>query len=501
MLFVRSTSIGRPLVGDATGLGKRNNPRPWKAREVRQVLVQVAFFATTAVSSFGGGGAVVNVAFTPLAMLVGLYLFRTSSPQYLSFCMWLWMLTPFVRRVVDFHTAFHSQSLVMLAPFLVSCICCGTAIRIFPQLLNRIYLPYFIMLTVITMGFLLGIVQAGVFSALYAMLNWIVPLLMAIHILAHPELAEANANCLFRTLIHGVLVMGAYGVYQFYYLPIWDAYWAINADMASLGRIEALNIRIFSTMNSPGILAQMLMAGLVSLLIARSSVKLLAAPFGLASFMLSMVRSAWGGWIIAVIFVLAKSSFKAKIRYLALTCMIAAIAVPLLSTGPIADNFQSRFATLANLEDDGSLNARLSFYEDTVASVFTTITGAGLGVTGLASRLSNNSDHETFDNGVLDVVFTFGLLGVPVLVSLLVIVVRVIRSSRCSAYANGSAAIAIAMMTQLIFANVLYGVSGVILHVFAALAIAHRVRAEQAHRKPSKSVIPGWRLADVGRRY
>ena len=60
----------------------------------------------------------------------------------------------------------------------------------------------------------------------------------------------AIRRILTRTFVTGGLVMGLYGLIQFFYLPEWDVYWLENAGMDSQGLPFPGLIRVFSTMNS-----------------------------------------------------------------------------------------------------------------------------------------------------------------------------------------------------------------------------------------------------------
>ncbi|MBS7538482.1 O-antigen ligase family protein [Ancylobacter lacus] len=451
------------------------------------MLAQLGFAAFVLVSCFGGMSAVINLAFSPIALVLGLYLFFTCQPQYLAFSMWLWMLTPFVRRVVDLHTGYHEQSLVMLAPFLVASISLITVVRNLPRFGTRLLFPYLLLMVVILVGVLLGALQGAVAAAIYAALTWCAPIFLAINILCRPEHAQANAERLFKTLAYGLVILGGYGLYQFFSPPAWDTFWVENANMGSIGSAESTSLRIFATMNSPGIYAQMLMASLAALMVVKTPVKPLAAALGIVSFMLSLVRSAWGGFVIAMLFVLARAPAKQKVRYLVVAAILGVLAVPLLTVGPIADKVQSRIESLSNTEEDHSFQQRSALYQEMFAAVLTTVIGSGLGRTGVAAaRLGGQTDMASLDSGILDVFFTFGIFAIPLFASIFMIVRQAVGAARCGPYANASAGIAIAIIVQLVFANVLYGPSGVIFHVFSALAVAQQVAVERSRSRATR---------------
>ncbi|QRG05896.1 O-antigen ligase family protein [Xanthobacter dioxanivorans] len=457
---------------------------PQRQGEMRLIIVQVGFAAAVIATSFGGMARLTDLAFTPLAVLIGLYLFFSSSPQYMAFCMWLWMLTPFVRRVVDFGIGFQPQSFVMLAPFAVSLICIITVFRT----MQRIPVPYWLILIAVILGFLFGLVQTELNAVILGALDWIAPLFLAVHILAYPDLVKSHADRIFGAMTYGTLLMGAYGALQFFYLPSWDAFWGVNAAMASLGPVEAGSIRVFSTMNSPGVLALYLMSGLTISLMYKSKVKFMSTIFGLLSFMLTMVRSAWGGFFISASFVFVRAPLKDKLKYIVVFSFAIVASIFIFSSGELYDKFDSRFNTIFNLENDTSYRARSNFYSDMSDVVAGMVAGEGLGRTGRASKLGGQTDFTSFDSGVLEIMFTFGFFGVLVFIASAMILIRTVRASAYGSYASGAAAIAIATISQLIFLNVLSGPSGVIFHVFSALAMAH---AASSTSHSTETIVPG----------
>src|SRR3712207_6929840 len=53
-----------------------------------------------------------------------------------------------------------------------------------------------------------------------------------------------------RAFVWGVLVMGVYGLIQFFFLPPWDRYWMENSPITSFGLPEPLGDRKSTRLNS-----------------------------------------------------------------------------------------------------------------------------------------------------------------------------------------------------------------------------------------------------------
>jgi len=67
-----------------------------------------------------GKGALLRIGIPAAATCVALSLYFRKPPVYLEFALWTWLLTPFIRRVVDWRVGFADPNLTLLTPFLVS---------------------------------------------------------------------------------------------------------------------------------------------------------------------------------------------------------------------------------------------------------------------------------------------------------------------------------------------------------------------------------------------
>ena len=66
-----------------------------------------------------------NFLFPFLGIVVGGLLYATRPAVYIGFTFWIWFLTPFIRRVVDYQVGeFTTVSFIMLTPYLVSGFAC-----------------------------------------------------------------------------------------------------------------------------------------------------------------------------------------------------------------------------------------------------------------------------------------------------------------------------------------------------------------------------------------
>jgi hypothetical protein len=110
---------------------------------------------------------------------------------------------------------------------------------------------------------------------------------------------EMLGQVLTNTFLWGVLLMSAYGMYQFLVAPPWDSYWLteISTGMAatspSFGQPKPYGIRVWSTMNAPGPLSVMLSASLIWLATRDRIGSIIIALGGYGVLLLTMGRGAW----------------------------------------------------------------------------------------------------------------------------------------------------------------------------------------------------------------
>src|SRR5947209_1045628 len=75
------------------------------------------FTLGSVLASYIGLARVAYLAFAPLAILVGLFMLRARRPfAFITFTTWLWLLTPFCRRVIEWKAGYHASSLVLIPP-------------------------------------------------------------------------------------------------------------------------------------------------------------------------------------------------------------------------------------------------------------------------------------------------------------------------------------------------------------------------------------------------
>ena len=117
--------------------------------------------------------------------------------------------------------------------------------------------------------------------------------------------------------VTGRSMFGGYGIYQFFFLAPWDAFWMRVVQMDSIGRPAPFEVRIFGTLNSPGPYADMLAASLLVALGASGRLPWLAGMPAVVALLLSLVRAAWVGYAAGLFLLLARMDMSKRAKLIA----------------------------------------------------------------------------------------------------------------------------------------------------------------------------------------
>ncbi|TNE63195.1 MAG: hypothetical protein EP336_18025 [Rhodobacteraceae bacterium] len=434
-------------------------------------LLILMVFALTAARA----GGLLGPLYFIVSLGIGVWtLLKSPTRHYISFTMLLWMFSPFVRRLVDWQSGRHDYSLALLAPLAVTLLAVFALPRRMSRPVARLAAPFFLSLLVVFWGLLLGLANGRAIGAVYAAVTWGAPIGFGLFIVTRPREVQGEIReVLGKTMIAGGAIMALYGIYQFVVAPAWDVAWMQDAEMNSIGAALPFSIRVFSTSNSPGTFAVVLSAAIL-VSFTRLSPRVIAADAVMVlALALSLVRSSWGATALGILLLMVFGTARVKFRVVLIVGLVTLAAVPLLMRSEFFDAISSRFETLMSIEDDRSLQARRDFSNTILDNVGVLIVGQGLGSTGLASNLTGGTDVlKVFDNGWLDLVFTFGAVSALLISTLLFWLYRLTRIVRTNPSGAPFAVIPIILIAELIFANILTGTTGMFLFPFLGAALA-----------------------------
>ncbi|NJN88068.1 MAG: O-antigen ligase domain-containing protein [Leptolyngbyaceae cyanobacterium SL_7_1] len=439
-------------------------------------VVILGFTLLMGLLMLGGAGSIVRLLFPAVATVAAFYLYLRFPILYLGFTWWIWFLTPWVRRYVDYRLGvYDDQPLILLTPFLVTFICAFTFLRYFPRVYRSDGLPFVLVIMAVTYSFLVGMVLNAPITAVRAFLDWMTPVLFGFHLYANWRDYPDYRQNTYRVFLWGVLLMGSYGIYQYMIAPEWDNFWIIGTELITFGRPEPLEIRVFSTMNSPGPFATTIMAGLLLIFNDKGGLRFPAVGVGYLSFMLSLVRTAWLGWIVAFPALILSLRQKFQIRLFATILLVLLIVVPLTVTEPFASVISERVDTLVNIRRDQSLQDRTAIYERNLEIAFSNALGMGSGGIYYITP-EGKPEKVVFDSAVLDMFFTLGWVGaIPYLGGMLLLIYTLLQSTGSpDPFVSSAIAIVIGVVAQFGFGSAMLGASGLILWSFIGLGMAAR---------------------------
>ncbi|KJH69967.1 O-antigen ligase family protein [Aliterella atlantica] len=437
-------------------------------------IVIVGFSLFTAVAVLAGAGSIMRLLFPLLSLAVGLFLYGRYPIIYVGFTWWLWFITPWLRRIIDYRSGWDGNGIILVAPFLVTLITFITFVQYLPRSYKMGGLPIVLAIIGVIYGFFIGAIKNPLTVSLRALLDWLTPILLAFHLFVNWRNYPKYRENLQSTFTWGLLITGVYGVIQYLVAPEWDRYWIIQTKLLTNGAPEPLGIRVFSTMNSPGPFANVVLAGLLILLTNESFWRVPAMAAGYMSFLLSLVRSAWAGWFLGIISLFAFIKPRLQMQLVVTILAIALCVLPLATIEPFSEIISARLETFTNLQKDTSYNERSELYEKNVELAFSSGLGRGIG-----SKYYVNEEgllqEVTLDSGILDIFFTLGWFGaIPYIGGMALVVFELFKSDvgRSDAFASAARAIGLSILAQLLFGSVMLALSGVVFWSFLGIGMA-----------------------------
>ena len=434
-----------------------------------------------------------RIAVPGVASAVALTLYLRRPIAYIHFTLWAWFIAPLVRRVIDWKFGFADQNLVLLAPFLVSAIAALTVIREGRRAPRVNLTPYLLCTAGVVYGFLVGVIRwklhvassESIASVIYGLFMWLAPLVFGLHLHLRWRNYEEDKSAILASFKWGVLLLGAYGVYQYVVAPAWDCAWldgVMTGDgNASFGRPSPYEIRVWSTSNSPGTFATIMLAGLILLIGMRSKVKIVAAGVGYLSFLLSQVRTAWLGWILSVAFMAVGSKGATLRRFLLGILVLPVCLLPLMLNPRIEQSVQDRLDTMQDVGHDDSFQDRADMYRLVTLELFHEPSGRGL----MNSNVS--VDGMALDSGILQVVLMLGIIGAALFSAGIAIGCFSMFRGGYSGYGSGLSpertafrALFLALLAESISGNNFVNINGAIFWTLFGLWMAASVQEESA---------------------
>lgn len=433
-------------------------------------LIIWAWILFLAVMLLAGSGRILVPIFPFGSLAVGLFLYFRVPVLYVGYTWWVCFLGELVRRIIDYQSGYVTPGRWGVSSMLVALISLITFVQHMPKSYRLGGLPLILSGVSVIYAFLVGLVFGNRdLKYMVGFIEWLAPVAFSFHLFFNWRDYLAYRQVIQRCFVWGTLVMGAYGIFQFCTAPEWDRFYLGQIFSTSFGKPLPFEIRVFGTQGSPQSFATIMMAGLLILFGAQEKVRFLSSGVGYLSFLLSMARTGWLGWVVGTItfFPFLKPRF--QIQFVLTIVVMAGLVVPLVMTEPFSEVIQERLESITNPEEDVSLRDRSAGYNDALGFALMEITGKGLGSVGPKTSLGGA------DSSILPLLFSFGWFGaIPYAGGVIWILLQITQTKDQGKDPFSSAARAIALGTfaQSGLNNVFPSSIGLILWGFLGISLA-----------------------------
>ncbi|MDZ8080239.1 MAG: O-antigen ligase domain-containing protein [Nostoc sp. DedQUE01] len=434
------------------------------------------FLLLTVVCYFAGATAALRLIYPVTALIVAVFLYLRHPILYIGFTWWICFLTPLATRLVDYRVGWDPTRQMLIAPYLVVFVTIATFLRRFKSASRHGGLPFILAFIGVFYGFLVGLIYNAPVPVARGLLDWLGPIIFAFHLFINWRDYPAYRQNFQRIFLWCVLLLGAYGVYQFVVAPEWDRYWLIESKLfMSAGNPVPFGMRVWSTLHSVGPFGSVMQAGLLLLFTSSGSLIFPASAVGYLSFLLTQARTNWGGWLLGVIMIVGSVKTRIQMRLITIIVVMAVCVVPLTTIEPISQVVSARLETFSNLEKDNSFKDRSESYDKNLSLALSNALGNGLGNIWKVNEKTGQIEVVVIDSGILDMFFTLGWFGASFYMGgliLLIISVSKYGEGRFDSFISAARAIGISSATQLVIGSGMLSVAGMILWGFLAMAMA-----------------------------
>jgi len=363
-------------------------------------------------------------AFTGICLITGVVLYTRNKPAFVSFVLWVWILSAWLHRVVDYRSL-HSvePSPILTAPPAVTMLCAWSLITRARDLARSAAIPFVCAFAGLAYGTFIGLLnpQIGILFVGKALALWLPAIFFGFFIYAHRDEFPLIRRAFEQTILIALFLCSLYGLYQFFVLPPWDSGWIKNVgEEGVFGFARPMQVRIFGTISSSqGNAAYLMTSILIVIGLQKGWLRIPAIIFGIFCMPLTSVRTSWFGLAVGVIYLLLANTRKERMR-VAVFVLGGVLTIGGLLALPQAGEFVTkRFDTLFHLKEDGSAQERMLGTKRALHEAFNKPTGDGMGAMDTIHQLNivkfkharYHGDLGPHDNSIVELLFSLGYIG------------------------------------------------------------------------------------------
>ena len=353
------------------------------------------------------------------AIIIGIgayYAFQRSS-FLVDYVIVIFVFNRGLRRILDYNAgAFNPLSPVSLTPLAITMLMLLPFLGRFSTLPKSHKTILTCFLGAMAYGFAIGFIRVQ-FAAIYALAEVLAPIAMFGYILTLGADQNTKDRWL-RTSAWCAIIASAYGWYQYFTIPPWDAFWVRAVGFEGyMGILEPTKMSVFSTMAERGVFGGFLGLAIVPMIISpkwRTPLSWLGVILVLSNILLAQTRT---GIILATLTILIYVMINKGTGFFQMLIAMAVIGGAAwfgMDKMPGSEKLKDRFSTLGNMQEDGSFQARMDIYSYGISTILLNPIGFGLGATGISSRINTGDESNTAvitDAGYVEIVAQYGWLG------------------------------------------------------------------------------------------
>ncbi len=459
----------------------------------KQFAVMCTIVAITAPLALGGLGAPARIVYVLLSVGAGAWYSRRSPWLFVGFTLWLWTITPLVRRLIDYRGGFDSTNLILATPNIVALFMLRDLVKDRALFRRPEFGLALLFLLPCIYGFGINLVKGQVFAAAVGASDWLIPMLYYFYAIRHASIIKEAEGYFSPFLALNAMVIAGYGLYQFWQPTAWDLAWAQQSGFfGSADRRLDNDYLAFSTLNSTGVNAVWVEVLMILSLHFRTTLMLVMLPALGVELLFTNVRSALVTVIAASLLaaVVGESHTRRSLMGLLAAFIVIGFTVSLFNPA-VLDRMTARISTFGALDTDYSAITRAEIIRGTPALIAQHPVGLGIGALGRGAEVSDNNDLVTVDFGPLAIYLSLGwVAGSLYLFGLCAAAAQAFMASRSSRSpaALAFAICAIGLVMALPLVNV-FGFVAVPLWLCSGMAAAYAIAGRSGAERPANPVL------------
>ncbi len=356
----------------------------------------------------------IEITIFVLVVLPGFILAVRGSSYLVDYTTLVFVFNREIRRLVDFYNhQFNAFSLISVTPLAMLALLFVSFLGRFNILHVRAKQIFLMLLVAIGYGFVIGITRNGV-ACIYQGAQY----LSTIGLMGFVAVSLADdktADRWLRTAALAGILAAAYGWYQYFTIPDWDAFWVRQVGFESyLGQLVSTKMWVFSTFSERGTCAIYMGLVAIPMLVSKRWRAVLGWPEVILVLSCIFITFSRIGIVVAVVGIVLfpiLNGGKNAGRIIIVVALAVGTLFAFADKIPGVDRMAKRFEILLHIQDDGSFKGRVIIANATWPYALTHPIGFGIGSSGMSARMNGLQNGLVTDNGWLEIMTSLGLPG------------------------------------------------------------------------------------------